>query len=262
MKLVCMAQMYNENTHVGVDGKTNLQRFMDSISKYCDALVMFDDGSTDDSRDLVMSYLFEDRLQEIEIPGNPPGQNNFKNELYHKARSLEHCRRLNADWVFWLDCDEVIEAKGERGGVRELCEATTKGGVNLFERNLWRTDRVVRVDELWAQGLFCRLWKLTDALSFDIKPGLHHSLAPDGIVGRDTGTLKVIHYGYADDESIIRKYNTYKAHGQTGRALDRMIDESSLRLGEASPDWFSDPHWPYGSMPGPDWVPLRKLVQQ
>jgi len=261
MKLVCMAQMYNENIHIGVDGKTNLQRFMDSISKYCDALVMFDDGSTDDSRDLIWSYLYEDAIEEIEILGNPPGQNSFKNELYHKARSLEHCRRLNADWILWLDCDEVIEAKGERGGVRALCESTQKGAVNLFEANLWRTDRSVRTDELWAAGLFCRLWRLTDDLSFNIKPGLHNDLAPQGIKGRDTGTLKVIHYGYADDESIIRKYRTYKEHGQSGRALDRMIDETSLRLRPADSKWFDEEHWPHGkhSLIATG-VPIRNLV--
>ena len=256
-----MAQMYNENTHVGIDGKTNIYRFMKSISKYCDALVMFDDGSTDDSRGVVSAFQFKGLLQEIELIGNPPGQNDFKNELYHKARSLEHCRRLGADWILWLDCDEIIEAKGERGGIRALCETTTSGAVNLFERNLWRTDRCVRVDELWAQGLFCRLWKLTDELSFNHKPGLHQDLAPQGIVNRDTGALKVIHYGYADDASIIRKYNNYKSHGQSGKALDRMIDESTLRLAEAAPEWFLDPEWPHGPMPGADWVPMRKVLE-
>lgn len=250
MKLVAFSQMYNENTHKGVDGKTNLKRFMDSISKYCDALVMFDDGSTDDSRQFVLSYLGIGTLNEIEIPGNVPGENNFKNELMHKARALEHCRRLNADWILWLDCDEVIEAKGERGGVKAMCESETKDGINLFEINLWRTDRHYRVDELWAKGLFCRLWKLHDDLGFDIKEGLHNDLAPQGLNGRSTGALKVIHYGYADDKSILRKYATYKSHGQSGNALSRMVNEQGLRVMSTPARWFADKSFPHG--PGVD----------
>lgn len=258
MKLVCFSQMYNENTHIGVDGKTNLKRFMDSISKYCDALVMFNDGSTDDSRDLVWSYQSRGMLQEIEMPSNPPGENNFKNEVYHKARSLEHCRRLNADWIFWLDCDEVIEQVGEQGGIRSLCEDAKSDAVNFFERNLWRTDKYYRVDELWAQGLFCRLWRLTDNLHYDVKPGLHQSLAPKGINKIITSNMKVVHYGFADDKSILRKYKTYKAHGQTGRDLDRLIDERTLRVRKTHDGWLEELYGP--GLEEAYNKPLRKLV--
>jgi hypothetical protein len=239
MKLVCMAQMFNENTHKGFDGKTNLRRFMDSITKYCDALVMYDDESFDNSVKLAESYDFETHL----ISGV---ENDFENELAHKQLCLDKCRQIGATHVLWLDVDEVVEAYAERVAMRALCETMTTGGVNFFQRNLWRTDKYYRKDELWAQGLFCRLWKLTPALHYDVRPGLHQDLAPKGIIKRATTQLKVIHYGFATSDDILRKYYMYKRHGQKGRALDRLLDESSLRIAPSKPEWFSNPNWPFG----------------
>lgn len=253
MKLVCFAQMFNENTHRGLDGKTNLRRFMDSISKYCDALVMFDDESFDHSVDFVNSYDFETHV----IHGS---RNDFKNEIAHKQLCLDKCREIGATHLLWLDVDEVIEARGETGAIRALCQSMEKGAVNFFQRNLWRTDRYYRTDELWAQGLFCRLWKLTPQLHYDVKPGLHQDLAPRGIEGRSTTQLKVIHYGFSTSDDVLRKYYMYKRHGQSGRALDRLLDESSLRVKPTNPDWFSDSALPCGPEKEVYKVPLREML--
>jgi glycosyltransferase involved in cell wall biosynthesis len=257
MKLTCMAQMYNENTHKGHDGLTNLARFIESIAKYCDALVMYDDASTDNSVQALEAM--QEKLDAIEYfaPCGSPyrlreihvikgKKNQFNQEMAHKAEALERAKQILSNWILWLDVDEVIEARGEQGAVRELCEGANKGAFNLFNRNLWRTDRYYRTDELWNVGLFCRLWKVTDALHYEPKSGLHNDLVPKGINGRETNDLRVIHYGFASNQNILRKYHTYKAHGQKGRALDRLIDESSIKLAAAKPEWFNDPSWPYG----------------
>lgn len=256
MKLTCMAQCYNENTHKGVDGKTNLKRFLDSIVKYCDSLVLYDDASIDNSKDLARTY--RDRFEDfVLIEGK---ENSFDSELAHKQQSLEKCREIGSTHVLWLDCDEVIEKRGEQGGIRSLCESMSKGAVNFFQRNLWRTDRYYRADELWAQGLFCRLWKLNDSLCFDVKTGLHHDLAPKGIEGRETTQLKVIHYGFATSDDILRKYYLYKTHGQKGRALNRLIDESTLRVVESNPNWFDNSDWPHGREKEVFLTPLRSML--
>lgn len=253
MKLVCMAQMFNENTHKGHDGKTNLKRFMDSIAQYCDALVMYDDESFDNGIDLVRSYDIEAEI----IEGN---QNDFANELAHKQQCLDRCRQIGATHILWLDVDEVVENFAERVAMRALCESMTTGGVNFFQRNLWRTDRYYRKDELWAQGLFCRLWRVTPELHYDVRPGLHQDLAPKGIVKRATSPIKVIHYGFATSDDILRKYFMYKRHGQSGRALDRLIDETGLRIAPTKPQWFSDPSWPHGPEKEVYKKPLRELL--
>ena len=258
-KLVCLAQMFNENTHKGLDGKTNLRRFLDSISQYCDSLVMYDDESFDNGVALVRSY--EDFFEEVVLLEGK--RNDFTNELAHKQMCLDHCRKIGADYILWLDVDEVVEAYGERVGIRALCDQLADGphgAVNFFQRNLWRTDKYFRKDELWAQGLFCRLWKVTPELHYDVRPGLHQDLAPKGIVGRSTTQLKVIHYGFATSDDVLRKYYMYKRHGQKGRDLQRLLDESTLRVAPSKPEWFSDPNWPHGPDKEVYKVPLRKML--
>lgn len=246
-RLVCVAQFFNENTHKGHDGLTNLDRFLSSISRYCDGLVLYNDGSTDEFMDLINEYQGVDRLQEINVIGDK--ENDFKNELYHKARLLEHSKRFNPDWLIWLDCDEVVQYDKEQE-IQGLIENSSADGINLFERNLWRTEKAYRTDELWAQGLFCRLWKMQDSLSYTIKRGLHFSLVPDGVVKReDVKDLFVVHYGYSTDEAILRKYNMYKSHGQSGNPLNRMIDERTLRIAQSPAAWFSDISAPHGPEP-------------
>lgn len=252
MKLTCMAQMYNERSIIGSDGRSNLERFLLSIDKYCDALVMYDDASTDGSVGLLELWraslpLCDDsvRLKEIHIIRGTI--NEFNAEMSHKVLALDKCKQIGSDWILWLDVDEVIEARGEQGALRELCEGAKRGAINLFNRNLWRSDRYYRVDELWNAGLFCRLWRVTDELQYyRPTPGLHQDLVPKNIEGRDTKNLRVIHYGFATDKNILRKYHTYKSHGQKGRALQRLVDEKTIRLCSADPLWFNDTDWPHG----------------
>jgi len=49
---------------------------------------------------------------------------------------------------------------------------------------------------------------------------------------------KLLHYGFASYEDIIRKYRVYKDAGQSGPDLLRLIDERTLELAEAESSWF------------------------
>ena len=42
----------------------------------------------------------------------------------------------------------------------------------------------------------------------------------------------LIHKGFADDEQIIKKYENYKSRGQSGWALDRLLNEDTLTVEE------------------------------
>lgn len=74
--------------------------------------------------------------------------------------------------------------------------------------------------------------------------GLHHRQAPIGLVKEGTCDLRVIHYGFASDENILRKYTTYKSHGQAGWALHRLVDERTLQLAPVKAEWFNEPPAP------------------
>ena len=52
----------------------------------------------------------------------------------------------------------------------------------------------------------------------------------------------IIHRGFATDYQIMTKYDVYKANGQNGWALDRLLDEKTLEVVKLNidmlPTWF------------------------
>ena len=241
MKLVCMTQVYNANTHRGHDGKTNIERFMQSVIKYCDGLVIFDDGSTDGTREVITDHSGSIEIQILSNKVNTP-----ENESYHRARCLEHCRRLEADWVLALDVDEVLERDGEktlRQFVEYYDEVGVEGPVAFFYKDLWRTDRYIRVDGDWCNKVYPRLFRLTDDLFYKVVVGVRTGLMPDNIYGNCIQSpLRIIHLGFVDDKMIIDKYRRFQSLDVD---LKELLGDSNLRLSEASSSWF-DEDWPRG----------------
>lgn len=232
MKLTAMLQMYNELE------QGNLPRYIESISKYCDALVVYDDGSTDGS----LEYLEEwgDKLEIVSYRGE---KNDFADEVAHKSKLLQIAKDINTDWIFRIDADEVIEKDGEIGGVRKLCERGDSEGIDSFafrNANLWRHPGFYRLDNAFNDFVSCRLWKLRPDVGYrKTERGLHQRAVPDGLKNEEWADIITLHYGFASDESIIRKYLTYKSHGQTGWDLYRLIDERTLKVAKSKPEWFA-----------------------
>ena len=48
----------------------------------------------------------------------------------------------------------------------------------------------------------------------------------------------MVHYGFSTAAIVQQKYDNYKRHGQTGRLLERIRDESTLETAPFSRDWF------------------------
>lgn len=235
-----MSQVYNQNTIIGRDGKTNIQRFMESVSQYCDGLVIFDDGSNDGTRDVITSFTGE---FEIEIPSNVINAPSYEN--YHRARSLQHCIRLGADWVVALDPDEVFEKRVEQGALRIMLESVPPHirGVGFYKRELWRSDRYIRVDNNWAHRLEVRAFRPTSDLTYDISPMYRTPLVPENVPQPySKSSLRILHYGHIDDMSILHKYNRWK---KLGIDISEELNDEFLRLSDADPKWFG-PDWPYG----------------
>jgi len=231
MKLTCIAQIYNELE------KDNLPRFIDSVKRYCDALIIYNDGCTDGSMEyLARGDFLGDQLKEILFINGE--RNDFKNEIQHKQKLIDKAIEIESDWIFWLDADETIEAAGENGGIRNICETATDDAYGFKEVNLWRNPCFYRLDNAYNDGEFCRLWRNTGELYYDDRPGLHQRQYPNGIGKIVTADIKVIHYGFSSDSRIIDKYVTYRSHGQSGWELHRLIDERGLRVAKSKPEWF------------------------
>lgn len=223
----------------------NLPRYLDSISRYCDRLVAYDDGSTDDGRRFILNWhnKFGGRqLKDIYLIQSD--SNDYAAEVSHKDQMLRKALHLGTDWIFRIDADEVVEAAAE-DNLRDWLEKTDKDGydsVAFRNANLWRHPCFYRLDSQFNDFVSCRLWKNNGQLSYkEIKRGLHQRAVPDGLSNETWAPFITLHYGFASSESILHKYHMYKAHGQDGWALHRLVDERTLTLARSNPSWFREP---------------------
>lgn len=226
MKLVGMLMAYNELE------KGNLVVCLESLSRYCDEIVVYDDGSDDGSD--VYYDVFNCRV----IYG---ARNDFQNELSHKQQQLELCKDIGADWIFRIDADEILDWRGVQG-IRKMLEDSDKPSYAFHTINLWRSPCFYRLDNSYNDVVFNRLWRCTPDLHFDVKEGLHLTNYPVGATdGEGFAPFEILHYGFASDSAIIDKFNMYRAHGQSGWALNRLVDERTLRVAKSKKEWFQHP---------------------
>lgn len=232
-KIVCICQVYNELR------KGNLERFIKHIKRLVDALVVYDDGSTDGSYE----YLLKETPYLIRSP-----KNDFINERSHKQLLLQEALKLSPDFILWMDVDEVLTANADEK-LQELCERCAKqeiDGVNFHEINIWRSHTWKRVDSPYDSGWFCRLWRVVPEIAFhDTKPGLHQPLFPSTIRNAIwENDIQVLHYGFSSKQRIAHKYLVYKTHGQRGYdMLDRLISEEKLTLERIPKTFFPEELW-------------------
>ncbi len=226
MKLVGIIQTYNEASN------GNLERCLNSLTKYCDEVVVWDDGSTDES------WKIYDKKYHCHFLGGM--KNDFENELHHKQKLVDTAKSIGADWILRMDADEVIEPRGE-SEIRALISDSDKTGWAFHMTNLWRSEAFYRVDNGYNDVIFNRLWRAHPDLKFNVQRGLHLTNYPVGATDNEGfSNLEIIHYGFASDKAILDKYRMYLSHGQTGAALDRLIDERGLVVRRSKPEWFTN----------------------
>lgn len=226
LKLVGFMQVYNESK------AGNLRRSLTALKEVCDDIVIYDDGSTDDS--VTVAKEFTPNVITSDT-------NDFKREIFHKQQLLDFALSLKPDWVVWLDADEVFDRTGELGGVRALCQYGNENGIDGFsmlEYNLWKGMTHYRVDKLWFKNWQVRLWRNNGRLKYDLKDGLHNMMYPEGMANIHRSDIKIVHYGFSSEEKVKQKYELYKSHGQAGEWLERIADETGMELNEFSIDWF------------------------
>lgn len=227
-KIICITQIYNELE------KGNLKRFVKYVKPLCEALVVYDDGSTDGS------YEYMQKITPYIIKGE---KNDFASEMFHKNLLLEKAKNLGADFVFYLDADEVLSAnaKEKLQKLAWMCIDKHIDGLQFHKINLWRSKTWQRIDSLFDMGWFTHFWRITPKTAYEnIKRGLHQSPYPSTIKKiRKSKDISVLHYGFANKKNLAYKYITYKSYGYQGyNALDRLINEEKLRLKKVSKNIF------------------------
>jgi glycosyltransferase involved in cell wall biosynthesis/predicted O-methyltransferase YrrM len=252
-KIVCICQVYNEMI------KANLERFFRYTKPLVDAIVVYDDGSTDGSYEFMLS----------QTPYVIRGiQNDFANEISHKQVLLQEALKLEPDFILWLDADEVLTASAvdHLQGICALCIDRQIDGVVFHEVNLWRSHSWRRLDSLYDVGWFVRLWRVTPGMSYNKpQPGLHQRPYPPSIKRLHwVDTIKVLHYGFSSKQRLAHKYLVYESHGQRGYdMLDRLISEEQLVLEKVPQEYFPEGLWEDDEKPEPlNWSQSLAYVEE
>ena len=233
MKIVGFLQNYN-NVKNGF-----LSACLMSMRQVCDEIVVYDDASEEPVRKLY------DDFGCVVLYGR---KNEFWKELYHKQELLAIALRMAPEWICWFDTDAMLGRHWEdRDRARETLEQCDKQGVvllHLHNLNLWRNETFYRTDEsfndLW-HGVF---WKNTGQLYYTPVGKLHQKQFPHFYHDQSQQTItsrfpnedgKLLHFGFATDEEIASKYFKYRANGQSGWALDRLVMEGPREV--EGTDW-------------------------
>jgi len=210
----------------------------------CQYVYVYDQDSDDGSKEVYKLY---PNLVVVES-----STNDFKNEIFCKAILLEKLLKEHpdVDFIFWLDGDSLVNSTLTHNNNKVLfsiCEhavAHSIDGILLEHYNLWRSDLYYRIDNSYhalSHGV-CALWRNNGKLEFKKIDGLHKPQFPNGITKTTKIPFGIIHRGFATDYQIMTKYDVYKAHGQNGWALDRLLDESTLEVLKIDknvlPTWF------------------------
>jgi len=200
MKIVGFGQLRNELS------KGNLENWFKSM-EFCDEIYIYDQDSDDGSKE---HYKRQNNVYVIESPVN-----DFIKEMKCKAVLLKKLlkEQSDVDWIFWMDGDTILDGRLTREKIIKIMkEYGEYDGLILGHLNLWRSDTFYRVDNLfhWLHNKgVCAFWRNNGKLVFDASEGLHRYQFPDGIDQGYRIPYHLIHRGFATDDQILNRIDSY-----------------------------------------------------
>jgi glycosyltransferase involved in cell wall biosynthesis len=206
----------------------------------------FDDRSTDNTADVAQGFL-------CKVVTRSEYQPSFaENEGYFRQTAWDEFEwKMNpedGDWVLVVDCDEFLVSKSKESAyteVRRVITSCNDMAVDLPIPEVFGLDNndnpLVRIDRLWGTIHAPRLFKYQPNGSYF--PGkLGVPAVPSYVMnGSWSGTeaLALMHYGYANPEDHLLKYNRYnEIYGHSRLHIDSIIakEKDMVRWDYAHPE--------------------------
>lgn len=226
MTLIALLQARNEERF--------LPGWLENIGPIVDAIVALDDGSTDQTQELLRAH-----PKVVELIQNPVGAE--WDERANQVALVKAGRRHGGSWFLCIDADERLEAAFASRAKRLLEEAEREGIVAYcFQlRELWGDRSHYRVDGIWRDKTRYRLFRNNPShRRFDPRK-LHRFWMPLEVVGELTSAsrhsehnlyhLKMVHP--ADRAARVQKYEAIDPdHLWQKIGYRYLIDETGLEL--------------------------------
>lgn len=193
MRIAGFAKLRNEILKEG-----DLTRVLACLDAMCDGGVVADDASSDGTREHLRAWVAtRPSWTLLEVA---PAEQAFEKEIAVKQRMLERLGELGHglagsgeqgrgeayfSWVLWLDGDESIDATPDEVRAYLASLPDDVPGVRCRYVQLWRNASWARTDQGFADGSFCKFWKVPGAWRAETGMGL----ACQGLVGQGKAGL-------------------------------------------------------------------------
>lgn len=189
------------------EGKRYLRRALESAREYIDDAVIIDDGSTDDTIEIIKEVLKDIPFTLIENK-----YSKFSNEIELRKQQWFETIETNPDWILFLDADEIFENKF-KDDVREMMKNIEVDGYIFRLYDFWDEDHY-RDDNLWCAHNTYRLFMIRYQKNFRYlftETAQHCGRMPANCMKLSyaLSNLRLKHYGWAKLEDRLNKYQRY-----------------------------------------------------
>ena len=187
-----------------------LPGYLASAARCCDAIVALDDGSTDETRDMLAAS----PLVEVLVTNPPRRSYEGWDDGANRNRLLAAAAELQPDWILSLDADERIDAD-DADALRNFLDSDALPGCAYGLRHV----------RMWGENACERgghwLYRLFAYEQGQVFPGrrLHFNPVPTSIPPRAwiRTTIRVQHFGASSERRRLARLAKYRQADPSGR---------------------------------------------
>lgn len=177
------------------------------LSTLVDEIIMLDNGSTDGTLEALKSYPKVKKV--IHSQGYDEGRD--------KIMLLNEAKQTKADWIIWIDGDEVFE----KHFTREVIESYMHSKYNRITFrmcNFWLSkERCIYDGQYYLYNLHPQrsMWRNMESAYFRDRK-LHNGDIM-GVTGKTLlSPYRIKHFGYVDKQKMQEKFDRYLTEDKTG----------------------------------------------
>ena len=206
-----------------------LESFLENTAEWCDYHFFYDDQSDDETAYIASQYA-ETIVRPDGVCSFAENEGVFRGVAWRAFEDALHPQ--DGDWVFVIDCDEVVVADSrfndlevgpEREALLGLCDSIDVPYAVAFNEVFGHTAYgvpLVRMDGFWGQGFAPRLFVYHPGAVFASGkvgvPAVPSYVQQQSGRWRQTADISVMHYGYVtqtDRQTKYARYNGVQGHG-------------------------------------------------
>jgi hypothetical protein len=200
-RLICLIQVRNEIAH--------LPEVLLHLDKYCDGIILLDDGSDDGSYE----HAFSEKLL-LKVRKKYKG---YFDDLENRNLLLQVGHLFKTQWFFFADADERFDSRSVN--LFEICKKPDIDTVSFTMVHLWdHPDKYLKDLPEGKNGLFrrYRMFKNFGYMQIESNREIHFAAIPY-IRNRYNAPVLVLHSGIIDEQKRKSKYVHYTKADEEGK---------------------------------------------